>query len=130
MARLVPLSTSFDCSKARRGCPAIRAFTPVFDGLWPGMTECYLNVSRSKAVLTEHKRAQFDAFARGYVSRRGRIDEGAMRREACAAIRFRVVAFQQQAFVRLHGGHVEPAVRRIEGDRIGFAHTVRIDELG
>src|SRR6476620_3650508 len=26
-------------AQARRGCPAIRAFTPVFDKLWPGMTK-------------------------------------------------------------------------------------------
>jgi hypothetical protein len=40
MAGLVPAIHAFKLTKkVSRGCPAIRAFTPVFDGLWPGMTE-------------------------------------------------------------------------------------------
>jgi hypothetical protein len=39
MAGLVPaIHDLSNQQQARRGCPAIRAFTPFFDGLWPGMT--------------------------------------------------------------------------------------------
>jgi hypothetical protein len=41
MAGLVPAIHDLlrQISEERRGCPAIRAFTPVFDGIRPGMTE-------------------------------------------------------------------------------------------
>ena len=40
MAGLVPaIHVLLLDRQERRGCPSIRAFTPVFDGLWPGMTE-------------------------------------------------------------------------------------------
>jgi hypothetical protein len=43
MAGLVPAIHDFllGC-EARRGCPADQGVTPVFDGLWPGMTELRL----------------------------------------------------------------------------------------
>src|SRR5215210_2301059 len=39
MAGLVPAMTVLNCNEESRGCPANRAFTPAFDGLWPGMTK-------------------------------------------------------------------------------------------
>jgi hypothetical protein len=40
MAGLVPAMHVFDDEKQEDvDAPAVRAFTPVFDGLWPGMTE-------------------------------------------------------------------------------------------
>ena len=38
MAGLDPAIHVLAASKGRRGCAAKRAFTPVFDGLWLGMT--------------------------------------------------------------------------------------------
>jgi hypothetical protein len=40
MAGLVPAIHAFlhETKKARRGCPAHQGVTPVFNGLWPGMT--------------------------------------------------------------------------------------------
>src|SRR5215213_10256205 len=39
MAGLVPAIHVLNCNEESRGCPANRAFMPVFDGLWPGMTK-------------------------------------------------------------------------------------------
>ena len=44
--------------RQRRGCPAIRAFTPVFDELWPGMT----------AVSAEHSRNRGSHFPPGGIN--------------------------------------------------------------
>jgi hypothetical protein len=39
----------------RRGCPAIRAFTPVFAGLWPGMTKNHFFLFRTSTPAQPSK---------------------------------------------------------------------------
>src|ERR1700737_832237 len=50
--------SSMPCAGACKDVDAghIRAFTPVFDGLWPGMTEC--GFLRPRACLGDEVRAQ------------------------------------------------------------------------
>ena len=52
-----------------------------------------------RSVLVEHQCPQLDAFARGGVGGRGRIDEGGMRPEPRAAVGCGIVALQQQRLV-------------------------------
>src|ERR1043166_2754470 len=84
----------------------------------------------TKRRSTEDQRPQLDAFAWRSVRRRGRIDERAVRRESGTAIDLRIVALEQQTFIRSHLGNVEPDVRGIESDCIALADAIAMDEIG
>src|SRR4051812_40369097 len=73
--------------------------------------------------------ADFDAFARPRVRRRGRIVEGGVGRPAGAAILQGVVDLEDQGLLAPHPGQPVPAVLGIVGDGIGLADAIGIATL-
>src|SRR5436190_4486495 len=61
MAGLDPAIHAFACCPpSRRGCSAIRAFTPVFDGLWSGMTQRLQRIAIGLAGANAHRVLDLD----------------------------------------------------------------------
>src|SRR5262245_51200065 len=74
----------------------------------------------------ESKCARFDTFPCWRVGRAGRIIKRGVRGKPCASIIHRIVAFEEQRFIGLHGRKIEPTVTRIERDRIDLSLTVTV----
>src|SRR5437588_665796 len=68
------------------------------------------------------------AFARQHRSWSGRVFKDRMGSEACL-IRSRIVAFDQDRFVRLHLRYVEPAVGGVVSDAVDLAGPIAIEQI-
>src|SRR6516225_2351230 len=82
-------------------------------------TPCRSN-SWNRALEKRH-RADFDAFPRPRVRRRGRILEGGVRGPAGAAVFYRIEYFEHVGLFTPHAREPIPFVCRIVPDRIGLA---------
>src|SRR5215211_3982171 len=67
----------------------------------------------SSCFVEHHERARLDTLARHELARAGGIAKAGVRHEAPAHILARVIALQQQYFIRAHLRNVEPAMRRV-----------------
>jgi len=71
-------------------------------------------------LAVKNERPQFDTFAGQHIDGSGRVFERRVGGEACP-IRGRIVAFDQDRFVRLHLRYVEPAVGGVVSDAVDLA---------
>src|SRR6266851_6423530 len=77
----------------------------------------------------EDQRTDFDAFARRRVRRAVWVIKRGMRSEARASVVLGVVALQQDCFVTFQSREIVPAMFRVVGEAVGFAHPLAIDQI-
>src|ERR1700758_3185326 len=77
----------------------------------------------------ENERSYLDAFARRGVGRAVWVIKRGMRGEARASVVLGVVALQQDCFVTFQSREIVPAMCRVVGEAVGFAHPLAIDQI-
>src|SRR6476646_6342856 len=110
---------------------ANRAPTPalLINMRWRRNLRGHASTADSGGFLEKGQCADFDAFARPRIRRRGRIVEGGVGGPAGATVLQRVVDLEDQRFLAPHPGQPVPAVLGIVGDGIGLADTLGIAAL-
>src|SRR6478609_7009407 len=110
---------------------ANRAPTPalLINMRWRRNLRGHASTADSGGFLEKGQCADFDAFARPRIRRRGRIVEGGVGGPAGATVLQRVVDLEDQRFLAPHPGQPVPAVLGIVGDGIGLADPIGIAAL-
>src|SRR5882724_6506036 len=94
-----------------------------------GMEELFPTPFFGAASREEGQRLELYALLYQAIGRRTRILKRGMRHEPRDTVARRIVALEQQHFVLLHSGNVEPAVRRVVLHRIGLADAIAVYEV-